>query len=562
MCFILQHLLDLLFFSVKLHILYNKSIMSIKTSKNIRKKRYYYFTKKSLSAILRLEVKHMNGVIYARYSSDNQREESIEGQIRECTAYAEKNGISLIGTYIDRALTAKTDHRPNFQKMIKDSEKHNFDYIIVWKLDRFARNRYDSAHYKAFLKKHGVKVISATEAISEGAEGIILESVLEGMAEYYSVELAEKVIRGQTENALKCKFNGGTVPFGYIIDETKHFQIDPKTAPLVLEVYKKYDQGMTMTKIAEEFNNKGIKNVWGSKFNVNSISKILTNRRYIGEYRYRDVVIPDGIPSIVPKDLFDKIQQQIEKNKKAPARYKAEADYILTTKLYCGKCMSFMVGESGTSRNSTTYRYYKCITAKRKKGCDKKAVKKDWIEDIVIKQVLKAIWDDDLIEELTDMIMRLQDEESTTLPLLYKQLSETEKGISNLLNAIQQGIITSSTKKRLEELETQKSDIETNIAKEKAQKPTLTRDQIRFWFERFRKLNANNINHRKRMVDCFVNSVILYDDRIEFYFNFKEGANTLTIKELSNSSDMVGSAPPTKKTPNGQYHLVKEQDTH
>lgn len=145
----------------------------------------------------------MNGVIYARYSSDNQREESIEGQLRECTAYAEKNGISILDTYIDRALTAKTDHRPNFQKMIKDSEKHTFDYIIVWKLDRFARNRYDSAHYKALLKKHGVKVLSATEAISEGAEGIILESVLEGMAEYYSVELAEKVIRGQTENALK-----------------------------------------------------------------------------------------------------------------------------------------------------------------------------------------------------------------------------------------------------------------------------------------------------------------------------------------------------------------------
>lgn len=134
----------------------------------------------------------MTGIIYARYSSDNQREESIDGQIRECKEFAEKNDIRIIDTYIDRALSAKTDNRPSFQQMIKDSSKGLFDVIIVWKLDRFARNRYDSAHYKNILKKNGVKVISATEAISSGAEGILLESMLEGYAEYYSAELAEK----------------------------------------------------------------------------------------------------------------------------------------------------------------------------------------------------------------------------------------------------------------------------------------------------------------------------------------------------------------------------------
>ena len=121
----------------------------------------------------------MRGVIYARYSSDNQREESIEGQIRENMAFAKKNGIDIVGTYIDRALSAKTDNRPEFQRMIKDSYKHAFDCIIVWKLDRFARNRYDSAHYKSLLKKNGVKVISAKESIGEGSEGILLESDLE-----------------------------------------------------------------------------------------------------------------------------------------------------------------------------------------------------------------------------------------------------------------------------------------------------------------------------------------------------------------------------------------------
>ena len=158
----------------------------------------------------------MNAVIYARYSSDNQREESIEGQIRECTAYAEKNGITILRHYIDRALSAKTDNRPEFQNMIKDSGKRLFDMVIVWKLDRFARNRYDSARYKTTLKKNGVKVVSATEIISNGSEGILLESLLEGYAEYYSADLAEKVSRGMTENVLKSKYNGGNRTMGYV----------------------------------------------------------------------------------------------------------------------------------------------------------------------------------------------------------------------------------------------------------------------------------------------------------------------------------------------------------
>lgn len=179
----------------------------------------------------------MTAVIYARYSSDNQREESIEGQIRECTAYAEKNGITIVKHYIDRAISAKTDNRPEFQQMIKDSDKKLFDIVLVWKLDRFARNRYDSARYKTQLKKNGVKLMSATEIISDGPEGIILESVLEGYAEYYSADLSEKVIRGMTENALKGKFSGGAIPFGYTINADRRFEIDPLTAPFVAEAF-------------------------------------------------------------------------------------------------------------------------------------------------------------------------------------------------------------------------------------------------------------------------------------------------------------------------------------
>lgn len=270
----------------------------------------------------------MKAVIYARYSSDNQREESIEGQIRECTAFAEKNGVTILRHYIDRAFSAKTDNRPEFQNMVKDSGRRLFDMVIVWKLDRFARNRYDSARYKATLKKNGVKVVSATEVISDGAEGIILESVLEGYAEYYSADLSEKVVRGMTENALKSKYNGGTLPIGYMIDSEQYFQLDPLTAPFVLEAFQRYAEGATMKEIRDYLNQQGVKNTRGQPLTYNSVQHLLNNRRYIGEYTYRDIVVPEGIPAIVPQDLFDRVQERLAKNKKAPARHKAEDDYL------------------------------------------------------------------------------------------------------------------------------------------------------------------------------------------------------------------------------------------
>ena len=203
----------------------------------------------------------MTAVIYARYSSDNQREESIEGQIRECTAYAEKNGITVVKHYIDRALSAKTDNRPDFQQMIKDSEKRLFDIVLVWKLDRFARNRFDSAHYEYLLERNHVKLVSATEPISDGPAGIMVKSMLTGMAEYYSAELSEKVIRGQTENALKGKCTGGTGTIGYKIDEDKFYHLDPLTSPLVLEAFQRYDNGDKMVEIVNFLNDKGVRNM-------------------------------------------------------------------------------------------------------------------------------------------------------------------------------------------------------------------------------------------------------------------------------------------------------------
>ncbi len=475
----------------------------------------------------------MTAVIYARYSSDNQREESIEGQIRECTAYAEKNDITVVKHYIDRAISAKTDNRPQFQQMIRDSERKLFDMVLVWKLDRFARNRYDSARYKTQLKKNGVKLMSATEIISDGPEGIILESVLEGYAEYYSADLSEKVIRGMTENALKGKFTGGAVPVGYRIDENQRFQTDPLTAPLIAEAFRMYNEGATMTEVRDWLNEHQVKNPRGGPMSYNTVQHMLKNRRYIGELKYRDILIPDAIPPIVSPELFEDVQIKMAKNKKAPARRKAEDDYLLTTKLFCGYCGSLMFGESGTSRSGDVHRYYKCATVKKRKSCQKKTVRKQWLEDLVIAKTKALIMDDTVIDSLVSSVMELQNKENIRLPLYEKQLRETETGIQNMLNAIQAGILTSSTKERLETLETQKKELEAKIAEERLAKPKLSEDFVRFWLTRFRKLDLSQKEQRQALIDTFINAIYLYDDKMLITFNYKEGTETVSFAQAT-----------------------------
>ena len=507
----------------------------------------------------------MKAVIYARYSSDSQREESIEGQLRECTAFAEKNGITVLRHYIDRAYSAKTDNCPEFQSMIKDSGKRLFDIVIVWKLDRFARNRYDSARYKATLKKNGVKVVSATEIISEGAEGIILESVLEGYAEYYSADLSEKVIRGMTDNALKCKFNGGMMPIGYVIDAEQHFQVDPLTAPFVLEAFKRYDGGETISSIMNWLNEQGLTNTRGQKMTFNSVGHILHNRRYIGEFRYRDVIVPDGIPAIVPQDLFDRVQEKLAKNKKAPARHKAEDDYLLTTKLFCGYCGAYLCGESGTSRTGKVHHYYKCVSVKKKRTeCHKRPVRKEWIEDLVVGETMKMVMDDKAIEAIVSMLMDLQDRDNVNVPLYEQQLREADTAISNLLGAIQQGILTRSTKERLEELENRRDELENRLACEKLAKPKVSAEFMTFWLHRFRKLDVRQQSHRKMLIDTFINAIFLYDDKMVITFNYKEGTKTSTFAELQeaisdkNGSDLDCLAAPRRSTPFGVLLFVSK----
>ena len=476
----------------------------------------------------------MNAVIYARYSSDSQREESIEGQLRECKEYADRNDMIIVKTYIDRALSAKTDNRPEFQRMIKDSSQGLFDVVLVWKLDRFARNRYDSAHYKAVLRKNKVKVISAKETISDGPEGIILESMLEGYAEYYSAEFAEKVTRGMIENTLKGKYNGGIVTFGYIVDEDKHFQPHPINAAIVKDIFKRYYEGESTKSILSDLRAHGVKNQQGRTPAYNFVTNILKNRRYLGEYSFKDTVVENVFPVLVSREVFDKCQQRLAINQKKPAHFKQVTDkYLLTGKIFCGHCGGHMSGVSSTSSVGTTHRYYHCNAAKSKKLCDKKRIRKDLIENIVIDYTFRILNDKSVVRDIAEACYLSQSRENTALLAMNNRLRQTEKEIENIINAIKQGIVTTSITSALKSLETEKEQLEVNIAKEQIERPVLTREKIQYWIERFKLLDRNNAKDMQILINTFINSIYVYDDKMLINFNYRDGECCIEADEIA-----------------------------
>lgn len=456
-------------------------------------------------------------------------------------------------------MSGKTDNRPSFQRLIKDSEKGQFEAVIMYTLDRFARNRYDSAIYKARLKKNGVKVFYAKQPMPDTPEGIILESVLEGYAEYYSENLARNIKRGMRENALNCIATGGAnMLLGYTVGEDRKYAIDPVGAKIVQEIYQMYADGYSATQIVEYCNSQGYKTVRGNAFNKNSLKTILRNEKYIGTYKMMDIVVPNGMPAIIDKGLFDKVQSMLKHNATARARTKAKEDYLLTAKLFCGHCGSPMVGESGTSKTGKVHFYYKCTTNKRQHACKKKSEKKDWIEEVAVRFTVEKVLTDENIKLIAQRAMEIIQKESadtTYLEGLKEEHKDIQKKIKNLVSAIEQGIISSTTKERLDELEQEKLNIEGLIAHEEMKKPLLTEERIMYWLYSFKNGDIKDKEYQRRVIDTLVNSIYVYDEdgggkRIVFTFNLS-GNNTLTLK----SSDIGCYAPPNNANPNTVFFV-------
>lgn len=474
----------------------------------------------------------MKAVIYARYSSHAQKDTSIEQQLRVCRQYAEEHDLQIVGEYCDRAISGTSDKRPEFLKMIKDSAKGKWQRVLVYKVDRFARNRYDSAMYKARLKKYGVKVMSVMEPIPDGPEGILLESVLEGSAEYYSANLSQNILRGMRENALACKVNNGGLPIGLMKGPDGRYAIEPAGAEIVREIFDEYSNGKNVSQITRELNARGLRTSKGSRWNKNSLHTILKNERYAGVYIWGDVRIEGGIPAIISRELFDDVQERIRKVARAPAASRTDIDYILTGKLFCGHCGSPMVGESGTGKSGQKFYYYTCIKRKRERACDKKPVKKDWIETEVVRLTREKILSDEVIAVIVDGALRRQEAEReseiSALRILKSNLADTKRGIRNILAAIEQGIITPSTKERLDELEQRRADLEAGIEEAEDKDPMTTREELTFWLERFRDGDLNDPKFRDSFIEVFINSVYVYDDHLRIVINFTQDGGAVS----------------------------------
>ncbi len=496
-------------------------------------------------------------VAYVRFSSDGQREESIEAQVRAITEFAEHNGYALHKVYADRGISGTTDNRAEFQHMIDDAKHRKFDIIIVHKLDRFARNRADSAIYRRELTKYGIKLISVLENFDDSPESVILQSVIEGYNEYYSKNLRREVMKGLKENALTCRFTGGVPCLGYDIDKsTLKYVINNFEAEAVKLIFKMYLAGEGYTSIINELNRNGFKTKRGSSFGKNSLYEILRNEKYAGVYIYNKSVHPDesgkfnrhamksnediiridgGIPQIISKEDFDKVQIKMNERRKRTAAYKAKQEYLLSGKIICGECGSTYAGNSrkANDRNSV-YISYNCTKKNGKVKCHNTGIQRDILEKAILERLSEKIFNEailpDIIGKYNEFALNKNSEFVLRKKEIKERIKETEKGISNIVDLVVSTGSAALTDK-LKELEKTKSQLQESLleTEQKISEMTIDANKLKLAFRKAKKmLGSGTLKNRKAIVQQYVKEVKIHKDKILIEYNI---SGTYTVKE-------------------------------
>ena len=463
----------------------------------------------------------MNAVIYARFSSHHQQEQSIDGQIRACEEYAQKHDYKIIKTYADRAISGRTEDRPQFQQMIADARKKRFDFILVWKLDRFSRNRYDSALYKHELQKYGVRVLSVTEGIGEGDESIILEALLEAMAEQYSLQLAKNVKRGMRESALQGKSVGGHALYGYKI-ENKHHVIDPPAAEVVKRVYEDYAKGKTKAEIMRELNNEGIK-IKGKPVSFQAIDRMLRAERYTGVYTYEDISF--DIPQIITKELFLACQKR---QSLVPKHTRGKADYFLAGKVFCGHCGKAMTGTSAKGR-SGVYRYYKCSNCNR---LESKAELEEYCTEQAQNYVLLPESAEYIAHRVADTYNK--DIDPDRIKAIRTRLNAIERKQTALMDKLidDNENVVKSAKKRFDELSEEAASLEATLEELEAVTP-LKAESVREYLNQYCEGDIKDEKFQKKMIDAFVNCLYVWKEYFIVYYNVKPNGDRVSYSQAA-----------------------------
>ncbi len=441
----------------------------------------------------------IRAAIYARYSSDNQREESITAQLRAIHEYCKKHGYILSKEYIDRALSARTDDRPAFQLMIEEAQQGLFDVLVIHKVDRFARNRYDSAFYKQILKKSGVKIAYVDQQLDDSPESIILESVLEGFAEYYSANLAREIKKGQKENALLAKHNGGKPPLGYDVAPDMTYIVNENEALIIRRIFSQYIKGVSLGAICQGLNEDGFRTKRGSLFIKSGLHDLLKNDKYIGRFvfgkstvgvdgkrknRQTDpnaIIIENALPAIIDLVTWEKVQDQMKKN--AKVSHTAKQVYLFSGLLFCS-CGSAMVGTGTTKNNDKVYSYYRCGRKERIKDCDTPKFDKEKLETMIFDKIFPILFSPEsaknFIDQITAQMTLFAKETLLHVQSLHQEKKAAKSKIENLLRAIEEGHITPNITDRIEANENLITEIDKKLKKiEKSlKKNTLTENQL------------------------------------------------------------------------------------
>ncbi|MGN0787079.1 MAG: recombinase family protein [Christensenellales bacterium] len=459
------------------------------------------------------------GVIYARYSSHSQKDISIEQQVALDEELAAEHGIQIIKVYADRAVSGKSDQRPQFQMMMRDARAGMFKYVIAWKSSRIGRNLLEALMNEQTLAELGIRILYVEEDFDDTAAGRFAARSMMNVNQFYSENLAEDISRGMASNAEKCLSNG-RLPYGFRSRKDLTIEVVEEEAAVVREIFERVANGEKLASIMNDLNLRGLKTKYGRRiWRYQSFDKLLRNEKYRGIYKFGDIRIEGGMPRIVSDELFFKAQEVLKMNSMTK-RANKKGVFLLTGKLFCGECNSHMTGSSGTSKTGTTYYYYVCTG--RKNGCEKKAVRKDYLEEKVAQTVRELLLDPDTINWISDVVIKYQnsDEYNAELALLTEQKKANETAISNILKAIELGILTPTTRDRLLELENEKNTIDGKLALLRAKEVKIDREHIVAWLMNFQNGNIRHKVTQEKIINTFVLAVYVYDDgRIKIVFD-------------------------------------------
>ena len=461
--------------------------------------------------------------IYARYSSRAQNDASIEQQIDECKEYAAAHGLTVCEIYADRAISGRSDRRPEFQKMIRHAEAGHFGVVLTYKSNRIARNMLDALRYEQRLDLAGVKVVYCKENFGDNAAGRMALRMMMSLNEFYSENMAEDIRRGMHDGAKQCRIMG-TIPLGYKRGDDGRFVIDEPAAEVVREIYRRYAEGEAQASIADDLNRRGIRTAAGRPFVKNSFQSILDNERYAGVYTFDGVRVEGGIPAIIDKDLFARVHDKVGRRKAVAGRRRDNNEYLLTGKLYCARCGAPMVGISGTSKTGALHCYYVCKSRRDDHTCDKVNVRKDIVEHEIAAHLVSTVLQPNVIDWMVENVLRYQEEAAaqSDLAAYEERLNDVQRALSNILKAIEAGLYSEATKTRLDELEAEKRELRALIASERAKAVTLTRDQVRFYLESFRDGDISSPAFVRRLFRLFLIRAYLDDDKVHITFNYAD----------------------------------------